>query len=113
MNILFRKNFGGEGGGGGGSKDRFGKAGGRGPRKSKAAGGRNRMNTALDDHYGLRTHIFLSPAFTPDLEDDFVGGGPIQGGLTSRRSSLQYKFSLQQKRKPSAPKSDFGDPQVL
>ncbi|XP_073992097.1 uncharacterized protein isoform X1 [Rhodnius prolixus] len=112
MNILFRKNFGGEGGGGGGSKDRFGKAGGRGPRKSKAAGGRNRMNTALDDHYGLRTHIFLSPAFTPDLEDDFVGGGPIQGGLTSRRSSLQYKFSLQQKRKPSAPKSDFGDPQV-
>lgn len=118
MNILFRKNL---SEGGGGSKERFGKGavrGGRGKVKQKP-----RPSTAFEDHYGLRTHIFLSPALQAEASSDWgqrdsCGGiqsrysssEGISTGLTSRRPSLQLKVQWRTSATPRL--SDFGSPEV-
>ncbi|XP_014275472.1 uncharacterized protein [Halyomorpha halys] len=101
MNILFRKNL---SEGGGGSKERFGKSAPRGSRGKVKA--KPRPSTAFEDHYGLRTHIFLSPALqsetsdwgqrdsTSGIQSRYSSSEGISTGITSRRPSLQLKVSF-------------------
>ena len=117
MNILFRKNI---SEAGGGSKERFGKSSARGPRSKAKA--KPRPTTAVDDHYGLRTHIFLSPALQAETDSEWghrdSSGGlhsgysteAISTGIVSRRPSLQFKVQWRTSAGPRL--SDFGSPEV-
>uniref|UniRef100_A0A1B6D658 DUF7153 domain-containing protein n=1 Tax=Clastoptera arizonana TaxID=38151 RepID=A0A1B6D658_9HEMI len=106
MNLLFRKNFQGDGG----CKERCSKFGGR----SRGKGGhgvhgkRNRESgyTVMEEHH-YRTHIFLSPSNMPQEYEDDIQVPP--SNLASKRSSVTLmKWSVGgTKRKPSGGRTDF------
>lgn len=111
MNMLFKKSMDNSGGGGGGSKGLGKRAP---PRKAKPGVRRSGGLQAppMDDHYGFRTHIFLSPTYNSD-NDGFLRTSPISGGIdggfdVGRRGS---GFGSMDLRKTSV-KPEYFDPEV-
>ncbi|KAF6204773.1 hypothetical protein GE061_018935 [Apolygus lucorum] len=102
------------GGGGGGSKS-MGKRGAP-ARKAKTGARRSGGLQAppMDDHYGFRTHIFLSPSYNSD-PDDYFGTSGISGGILDGTagydSARRGSAFAQDPRKPSV-RPDYFSPEV-